>query len=123
MDFFLKQILTGKTYNNNYSGPPQQWVRTRIRETLFIIMVQFINQVLVYFSGDWDVHWGLQDFDPLPCGYGSKARIFGYLCLTHSHRRDERAEKDLARSTRKSIDNHNEGERRTDKGPIRPTKR
>ena len=22
--------------------------------------------ILVYFSGDWDVHWGVRDFDPWP---------------------------------------------------------
>ena len=23
--------------------------------------------ILVYFSGDWDVHWGVRDLDPWPC--------------------------------------------------------
>ena len=50
--WFLKSILTcvflefppgQKTFN--YSGPFQQWGRTRIRETLSIIIVQLINQV------------------------------------------------------------------------------
>ena len=37
--------------------------------------------VLVYFSGDWDVHWGVRDFDPWPYLFDVCSLFVGFICF------------------------------------------
>ena len=53
-DFVLEFSPRAKTFN--YSGPPKQWVRTRIRKTLDIIQAHLINQVLTLINASHVPH-------------------------------------------------------------------
>ena len=66
---------------NDLQSPRTIWLWVKTNGTYFGVGAP---PVLVYFSGDWDVHWGLADldFDPWPCvSFPGQRRVGGPALL------------------------------------------